>query len=978
MASGSFSNKKGGYSIITEWTSTTNTLENTSTVVCTHKFKCSSGWALYVGSRKVTCTVGSDTKSFNTSKLSSDGGTTVTIGETTHIVPHNADGTMSVSASTTCKLQADIGSNGSTTWYEEVKATTTMTLDDIPRASTLTAYDGVLGVTQTVNINKEVNEFVHTIDWACGTMSGNVVTKTDAYWADWKPPYELASQNTTGSSVSVTYTITTYLNDELIGTSTTSAVYTIPDEVAPKVELSVSDAMGYEQPYGGYIQGLSKFKIDVTATPMFDSPIASYVTTANGTTYNSASFVTDAIKNSGESVISTTVTDQRRHSRNRYTTKNVLPYSKPTLKLSVARCDQNGVEDNQGDYMRIKYSCSITPLNNKNTLTSVIKYKQSSSNTYNSMIDTYANLFDINNHIELVDLYHNFENGAVYEAAGYYSFRIPVKPNTTYVTSSNVGVSEYNNLVFYDGSMNYLGGSPYNTADKVFTTPANTYFITLAVPTTYSWFQLEEGNIVHPYIAFGTTPISYTDRVVVIPADAGSSYDIELDISDNFSIVTKKTSVSTAFTFHHYKGPNVEGEGKNLFKPTLTNNGSGINSANAITELNNDVFKLTATGWDMYFGEVTNPGETYSEHKGVLIDVSKLSHVTFSLSNSQFNNNYLTRYDANKKSLGFLHYGAHKGTYTVETNAKYISFRFGLGGANGQSYSTTVQIESGDVATDYEPYIPAFAASMGLGKLAELEGGLDIGFKTRVEHGFVAPVLKPETDLNNVIEPNFYAGADANANKYANCPVSYGTFHLEVISAGADGQLLQRIKECTKDIHTPEYTRYSYGDGYWGAWMKTFDRSDLKSALLDLVYPINSIYISVNGTYPGDLFGGTWEQIQDTFLLAAGSTYGAGTTGGEAEHVLTVAELPKHGHPQNYAGGNSGSINRAVTTNTTGGSMLGDAIHGKSHGSKMAAQYAYVQPENPALIIGTGRIGNDVAHNNMPPYLAVYVWKRIS
>ena len=97
---------------------------------------------------------------------------------------------------------------------------------------------------------------------------------------------------------------------------------------------------------------------------------------------------------------------------------------------------------------------------------------------------------------------------------------------------------------------------------------------------------------------------------------------------------------------------------------------------------------------------------------------------------------------------------------------------------------------------------------------------------------------------------------------------------------------------------------------------------------INQMYPVGSIYMSVNDTNPHDLFGGTWEQIKDRFLLAAGDTYAAGRTGGEAQHKLTVDEMPSHNHverlgdasdPQhanilkakNKNGFNSGEIGRA-------------------------------------------------------------------
>lgn len=67
--------------------------------------------------------------------------------------------------------------------------------------------------------------------------------------------------------------------------------------------------------------------------------------------------------------------------------------------------------------------------------------------------------------------------------------------------------------------------------------------------------------------------------------------------------------------------------------------------------------------------------------------------------------------------------------------------------------------------------------------------------------------------------------------------------------------------------------------------------------IFNLIYPVgSSIYMNVNSTSPSSLFGGTWAQIQDTFLLAAGSTYAASSVGGEAEHKLTTEEMPGHTH----------------------------------------------------------------------------------
>lgn len=118
-------------------------------------------------------------------------------------------------------------------------------------------------------------------------------------------------------------------------------------------------------------------------------------------------------------------------------------------------------------------------------------------------------------------------------------------------------------------------------------------------------------------------------------------------------------------------------------------------------------------------------------------------------------------------------------------------------------------------------------------------------------------------------------------------------------------------------------------------------------------YPVGSIFLAVNNINPATFFGGTWEQIKDRFLLCAGSTYKAGNTGGEASHTLTISEMPSHNH-------------EAVSTS---GSDRGLALYPFS----MITQNYRLADAN--VIRPTG--GNQ-PHNNMPPYLVVYAWKRVS
>ena len=125
-------------------------------------------------------------------------------------------------------------------------------------------------------------------------------------------------------------------------------------------------------------------------------------------------------------------------------------------------------------------------------------------------------------------------------------------------------------------------------------------------------------------------------------------------------------------------------------------------------------------------------------------------------------------------------------------------------------------------------------------------------------------------------------------------------------------------------------------------------------------YPIGSIFLAVTNINPSNIFGGTWEQIKDRFLLCAGSTYSAGSTGGEATHKLTINEMPSHGHSL------SKQVPYGVPYNNTSGSLAGNSGSGPYYG----------ETYNPPWTVNNN--GGNQAHNNMPPYIVVYMWKRIS
>lgn len=131
---------------------------------------------------------------------------------------------------------------------------------------------------------------------------------------------------------------------------------------------------------------------------------------------------------------------------------------------------------------------------------------------------------------------------------------------------------------------------------------------------------------------------------------------------------------------------------------------------------------------------------------------------------------------------------------------------------------------------------------------------------------------------------------------------------------------------------------------------------------VNLLYPIGSIYISVNSKNPSEIFGGTWERIKGKMLLGVDeddqdfST--SGKTGGEKEHKLTIDEIPQHYHQL---------TDRSLNIRPQSGYGLGTANTNIIATTATNAMGRYIDTKN---------VGGDNSHNNMPPYFTCYIWYR--
>ncbi len=132
---------------------------------------------------------------------------------------------------------------------------------------------------------------------------------------------------------------------------------------------------------------------------------------------------------------------------------------------------------------------------------------------------------------------------------------------------------------------------------------------------------------------------------------------------------------------------------------------------------------------------------------------------------------------------------------------------------------------------------------------------------------------------------------------------------------------------------------------------------------LSVLYPVGSVYLSASGTSPASFLGGTWEQIKDVFL-ESGTAANAGTAEpkGEAQHALTVEEMPAHSHKKYYG------VSRA---------NLAEVTYPAANQSYENATISYYYSSQNYTGV-TSSTGGSGAHNNLPPYQTMMMWKRVA
>ena len=376
MASGNFSSNTGtNLNLYITWSSTTNVSANTSSVTVNvySRSYTINGNALadsYVTVNGNTKSLAGISLSQSVSSLTNKLLTTYTV-----TVPHNSDGTKSIT------IKANIEFNGtvSSKYLSDITASQTVKLDTIPRASSLSVATGInTGSSLTATISPASSAFTHKVAYIIGGAtkftSDTIAAGTNTY-AYTIPHSWLPST----SSTTMTVRLFTYSGSTEVGRTDKSVTVNVPASIVPSVSaLTPTIVNGLS---GYYVEGKSQIKLVATATAGSGSTLTSYVFTGpningNATSYTSTSttVTSSIIKTNGAIKYGVVAKDARgRQSAIKETSSiTVYPYAAPQItSITAQRCDVNGNVSNDGTYAKITVKASYSPVNgaNKRTVT---------------------------------------------------------------------------------------------------------------------------------------------------------------------------------------------------------------------------------------------------------------------------------------------------------------------------------------------------------------------------------------------------------------------------------------------------------------------------------------------------------------------------------------------------------------------------------------------------------------------------------
>ena len=312
---------------------------------------------------------------------------TVQLASWTGAISHGSDGSKKLDCSGSFTIDGSSYLSGGS-------ISCSIQLESIPRATkpTLSASTVALGSAVTINISPAVSTWTHNIYYRIGTGDWvRFATGVKSNYS-WTVPLAIASSYPTATKGTITIGLNTYNGSTQIGgTQTVNLNITIPASVAPSVStIAISETVSGLSNFG-YVQTKSKLKIVASASGSYGSSIRSYVYNIGSQSYSGLEntyTMGEEVRDSGTVAVTVTATDSRGRTASKTVSITVLAYSPPQIThFECSRCgDANGSANANGQYLKVTFGYSISPLNNKNQANCLLKYSVYDDGKWGSLI----------------------------------------------------------------------------------------------------------------------------------------------------------------------------------------------------------------------------------------------------------------------------------------------------------------------------------------------------------------------------------------------------------------------------------------------------------------------------------------------------------------------------------------------------------------------------------------------------------------
>lgn len=414
-----------GYTVRTEWEASQNIDGNYSDLTITLYLDCRSNYDLYIGSRTHTVYVDGSGYDITSSRISTGGGTTITLGSFDKRIYHNPDGTCNVDLSTTLDIRARIhGSNvGSVDGGSD-----TITLDRIPRMSVITdKMDGSreLGKQHTIHINKFLSgNITHTVWYVIRGENGSsgwhyIAKNTKSLDLTFTSTTNYVELQPNSGTVYMDIGIDTYKDGKKFGETTYNLDWDmhVPYSIKPIIKnVEITEADGKTKGLGVFVENHSKFSVVTTAEGNRGSTVKDVKVTVAGQTLWGANATSKEVTGSGNVTVTVTVTDSRDRISTDTRTVKVEPYTLPSIvKFSGYRLEKDEKT------VTMTRNFKMASINEKNTCKWKIERRLVDSSNWTTILEGTDKVLNLN--ALAYDVNVNFE----------YEFRLTI---TDYYTSA--------------------------------------------------------------------------------------------------------------------------------------------------------------------------------------------------------------------------------------------------------------------------------------------------------------------------------------------------------------------------------------------------------------------------------------------------------------------------------------------------------------------------------------------------------------